>query len=38
VDVVWATIAVAAVSGSAFYGLLALLERGFTFWHPSYRS
>jgi NitT/TauT family transport system permease protein len=38
VDVVWATIAVAALSGSAFYGLLALLERGFTFWHPSYRS
>jgi NitT/TauT family transport system permease protein len=38
VDVVWATIAVAAVAGSVFYGLLALLERGFTFWHPSYRS
>ncbi|HXV24629.1 MAG TPA: ABC transporter permease [Alphaproteobacteria bacterium] len=38
VDVVWATIAVAAVAGSAFYGLLALLERGFTFWHPSYRT
>ena len=38
VDVVWATIAVAAVAGSSFYGLLALLERGFTFWHPSYRS
>jgi NitT/TauT family transport system permease protein len=26
-DVVWATIAVAAVAGSAFYGILALLER-----------
>jgi NitT/TauT family transport system permease protein len=38
VDVVWATIAVAAVAGSVFYGLLALMERGFTFWHPSYRS
>jgi NitT/TauT family transport system permease protein len=38
VDVVWATIAVAALAGSVFYGLLALLERGFTFWHPSYRS
>jgi NitT/TauT family transport system permease protein len=38
VDVVWATITVAAVAGSAFYGLLALLERGFTFWHPSYRT
>jgi NitT/TauT family transport system permease protein len=36
-DVVWATIAVAAVAGSAFYGILALLERAFTFWHPSYR-
>lgn len=38
VDVVWATIAVAAVAGSASYGLLAMLERSFTFWHPSYRS
>jgi NitT/TauT family transport system permease protein len=38
VDIVWATIAVAAVAGSAFYGLLALIERRFTFWHPSYRS
>jgi NitT/TauT family transport system permease protein len=37
-DMVWATIAVAAVAGSAFYGILALLERAFTFWHPSYRA
>jgi NitT/TauT family transport system permease protein len=37
-DVVWATIAVAAIAGSAFYGILALLERAFTFWHPSYRA
>jgi NitT/TauT family transport system permease protein len=37
-DVVWATIAVAAVAGSTFYGLLALIERRLTFWHPSYRS
>jgi NitT/TauT family transport system permease protein len=37
-DVVWATIAVAALAGSAFYGILALLERAFTFWHPSYRA
>ena len=37
VDVVWATIAVAALAGSSFYGLLALLERGLTFWHASYR-
>jgi len=38
VDVVWATIAVAALAGSMFYGLLALIERGLTFWHPSYRQ
>jgi NitT/TauT family transport system permease protein len=37
-DLVWATIAIAAVAGSAFYGALALLERTLTFWHPSYRS
>ena len=37
-DMVWATIAVAAVAGSAFYGIIALLERAFTFWHPSYRA
>ncbi len=37
VDMVWATIAVAALAGSVFYGALALLERGLTFWHPSYR-
>ncbi|MDW8371493.1 MAG: ABC transporter permease [Geminicoccaceae bacterium] len=36
-DLVWATIAVAAVAGSAAYGLLALLERRLTFWHPSFR-
>lgn len=38
VDMVWATIAVAALAGSVFYGALALLERGLTFWHPSYRT
>ncbi|MBI1779171.1 MAG: ABC transporter permease [Proteobacteria bacterium] len=37
-DMVWATIAVAALAGSMFYGILALLERGLTFWHPSYRE
>jgi NitT/TauT family transport system permease protein len=37
VDVVWATIGVAALAGSLFYWLIALLERGLTFWHPSYR-
>jgi len=38
VDTVWATIAVAAVAGSVFYGVLALLERKLTFWHPSYHK
>ncbi|MBA5778826.1 ABC transporter permease [Stappia sp. F7233] len=38
VDMVWAEIAVAALAGSAFYGLVTLLERVFTFWHPSVRG
>jgi NitT/TauT family transport system permease protein len=37
-DMVWAEIALAAVSGMAFYGVIALAERATTFWHPSYRS
>jgi NitT/TauT family transport system permease protein len=37
-DMVWATILVAALAGSISYGLLALLERKLTFWHPSTRS
>jgi NitT/TauT family transport system permease protein len=36
-DMVWAEIALAAVSGSLFYAILALAERAATFWHPSYR-
>lgn len=36
-DMVWAEIAVAALAGSAFYGLIALIERRMTFWHPSQR-
>lgn len=36
-DMVWAEIAVAALAGSAFYGLIALMERRVTFWHPSQR-
>lgn len=36
-DMVWAEIAVAALAGSAFYGLIALIERAVTFWHPSQR-
>ncbi len=38
VDMVWAEIVMAALAGSAFYGLVALAERGVTFWHPSYRQ
>lgn len=38
VDVVWAAIALAALAGSLFYGAVALVERGLTFWHPSYRT
>jgi NitT/TauT family transport system permease protein len=38
VDMVWATIAVAAVAGSAFYGFLVLAERAITYWHPSIRG
>ncbi len=38
VDMVWAEIAVAAIAGSGFYGLVALAERAVTFWHPSVRS
>jgi NitT/TauT family transport system permease protein len=38
IDMVWATIAVAAATGSAFYALIALLERRATFWHASYRA
>jgi NitT/TauT family transport system permease protein len=38
VDVVWAAIALSALAGSLFYGLIALVERGLTFWHPSYRQ
>ncbi|MFT6878240.1 MAG: NitT/TauT family transport system permease protein [Granulosicoccus sp.] len=38
VDMVWAEIAVAALAGSLFYGVVAVAERVFTFWHPSNRS
>lgn len=36
-DMVWAEIVVAALAGSAFYGLVTLIEKGVTFWHPSQR-
>jgi NitT/TauT family transport system permease protein len=38
IDMVWAEIALAAIAGMAFYGLVALAERATTFWHPSYRT
>ncbi|MEP9396304.1 ABC transporter permease [Mesorhizobium sp. KR2-14] len=38
VDMVWAEIAVAALAGSIFYGVVALAERVVTFWHPSVRG
>ena len=37
-DMVWATIVVAAIAGSLSYGALALLEKSLLFWHPSLRS
>jgi NitT/TauT family transport system permease protein len=38
IDMVWAEIALAAIAGMTFYGLVALAERATTFWHPSYRT
>jgi NitT/TauT family transport system permease protein len=35
---VWAEIVLAALAGSAFYGLIALAERAATGWHPSVRA
>lgn len=37
-DMVWSEIAVAALAGSAFYGVVALIEKRVTFWHPSQRN
>jgi len=37
-DMVWAEIFVAALAGSAFYGAVAMIEKGVTFWHPSQRG
>lgn len=37
-DMVWAEIVVAALAGSLFYGLMAIIEKGVTFWHPSQRG
>jgi NitT/TauT family transport system permease protein len=38
IDMVWATIVVAALAGSAFYAIVARIERRVTFWHASYRQ
>ena len=37
-DMVWAEILVAALAGSLFYGLITIIEKGVTFWHPSQRG
>ncbi|MGG6896902.1 MULTISPECIES: ABC transporter permease [Rhizobium] len=37
-DMVWAEIAIAAIAGSVFYGIVAIIERMVTFWHPSIRG
>ena len=36
-DLVWAEIIVAALAGTGFFGLLLIIERSLTFWHPSQR-
>ena len=38
IDLVWAEIAVAALAGSVFYGIVARFEKSVTFWHPSQRG
>ncbi len=38
IDLVWAEIAVAAMAGTVFYGLVAWAEARVTFWHPSQRK
>lgn len=37
-DMVWAEITIAAITGSLFYGGIVLLEKVITFWHPSQRG
>lgn len=36
-DMVWAEITVAALAGTALYGVIAACERAATFWHPAQR-
>jgi NitT/TauT family transport system permease protein len=38
IDMVWATIVIAAITGSLFYAALSMIERRVTFWHASYRQ
>lgn len=38
IDLVWAEIFVSALVGSAFYGVVAWIEKRVTFWHPSQRK
>jgi NitT/TauT family transport system permease protein len=38
IDMVWAAILVAAVTGSLFYALVSFIERRATFWHASFRA
>ncbi|MBO9400456.1 ABC transporter permease [Shimia sp. R9_1] len=38
IDLVWAEIFVSALVGSAFYGVVAWIEKRVTFWHPSQRG
>jgi NitT/TauT family transport system permease protein len=37
-DLVWAEIVVAAIAGTAFYGLVGRVEQILTHWHPSQRQ
>ena len=37
-DMAWAEITIAALTGSLFYAALVFFERVITFWHPSYRA
>ncbi len=37
-DMVWAAILVGALAGSAVYGIITLIERAVTFWHPSQQT
>ena len=37
-DMVWSAILVGALAGSLFYGIITVIERWVTFWHPSQRT